>query len=204
MNIETKLCECGCGEKIVPKPHHKYTGTPNFIHGHGFRGKNHTEQSKQKQIDAKKGKNIGEENPFFGKKHTTEAIQKMRNTAIKRNSDPEYRKKVSIWTKDGMTESVLLHLSSVRKGRKMSTKNKLIRSVSMRGRHSGCNNPAWKGGRTPPNKALRGNWRYKEWRTAVFERDKYTCQKCGKKGCFIEAHHIYPVMAIIDDNEEKI
>jgi len=31
---------------------------------------------------------------------------------------------------------------------------------------------------------------YREWRTAVFERDDYTCQKCGKKGGELRAHHI--------------
>ena len=31
---------------------------------------------------------------------------------------------------------------------------------------------------------------YRQWRTAVFERDKYTCQKCGKVGGYLHAHHI--------------
>lgn len=30
----------------------------------------------------------------------------------------------------------------------------------------------------------------REWRKAVFERDKYTCQECGKVGGKLEAHHI--------------
>lgn len=30
-------CECGCGEPIEPKPHHKYTGTPKFRPGHQAR-----------------------------------------------------------------------------------------------------------------------------------------------------------------------
>ena len=29
-----KLCECGCGQKIIIKPHHKWAGIPRFIRGH--------------------------------------------------------------------------------------------------------------------------------------------------------------------------
>lgn len=33
---------------------------------------------------------------------------------------------------------------------------------------------------------------YKAWRKAVYERDTYTCQKCGEKGGRLNAHHIKP------------
>ena len=33
---------------------------------------------------------------------------------------------------------------------------------------------------------------YREWRTNVFARDRYTCKKCNEKGVKIEAHHIKP------------
>jgi len=34
------------------------------------------------------------------------------------------------------------------------------------------------------------NTKYKEWRDTVFKRDDYTCRDCGKKGEYLEAHHI--------------
>lgn len=57
----------------------------------------------------------------------------------------------------------------------------------------------WKGGITPINKAIRSSCEYKLWRTAVFERDKFTCVWCGAKfikgvtgRVTIHADHIKP------------
>jgi len=55
----------------------------------------------------------------------------------------------------------------------------------------GPDNHAWKGGITPENLRARRSDEYAEWRTAVFERDEYTCQLCGQVGHQLVAHHIY-------------
>jgi len=57
-------------------------------------------------------------------------------------------------------------------------------------RMTGSGNPLWKGGVTEENDKARKTPEYKEWRTAVYERDRWTCQLCEYKGDDIIAHHI--------------
>ena len=48
----------------------------------------------------------------------------------------------------------------------------------------------WKGGITLKEKRLRQSIKYRDWRSKVFERDLYTCKKCGVCGTYLHAHHI--------------
>ncbi len=57
-------------------------------------------------------------------------------------------------------------------------------------RLSGKSNPNWIDGRSPLSRLIRGLLEYKEWHKAVFKKDNYTCQICGKRGGNLEAHHI--------------
>lgn len=71
------------------------------------------------------------------------------------------------------------------------TRQKMSEAAKGHTRNKGENNPNWKGGITPENDKLRKSPKAKEWRTAVFERDNYTCQLCNKKSQGdIQAHHI--------------
>lgn len=46
---------------------------------------------------------------------------------------------------------------------------------------SGPNCHLWRGGVTPEHERVRKSVEYKAWRTAVFQRDRYTCVECGAK-----------------------
>lgn len=68
----------------------------------------------------------------------------------------------------------------------------------------GSKHPRWRGGITKPNQKLRDSVKYKEWRTAVYVRDSFTCI-CGKVGGELNAHHIkhfskYPELRYSVDN----
>lgn len=73
----------------------------------------------------------------------------------------------------------------------------------------GDKNPNWKGGISKINKTERQlamyTLEYKAWRTAVFERDNYTCVNCNTRGCKLNADHIkawvvYPDLRYDIDN----
>lgn len=52
-------------------------------------------------------------------------------------------------------------------------------------------NPNYTGTKSERGYAM-GRQEYKDWRKAVFMRDRYTCQRCQKKGGYCIAHHIKP------------
>ena len=94
----------------------------------------------------------------------------------------EHKKAISLAHK-GMKK---IWTSEFMKGRKLSqeTKDKMSKSKT------GSNHPNWQGGKTDELRKARNSKEIKEWRKLVFERDNYTCQYCGVRGCKLEAHHI--------------
>ena len=90
MSKEIKLCACGCGEYASPGK--------TWIRGHRARIQSEkqkqvsSEQMKKRMQDpeyAEKMKNIlrqrkGKNHPLYGKKHSEETKQKMKESALKR------------------------------------------------------------------------------------------------------------------------
>lgn len=160
-----------------------------------------TEERKRKQSLAMKGRKITEE------QSKQRSISRMGHT-----TSVETRQKISK-AHMGMKHSqeTKQKLSKISKGRKLSEVTKQRMSEASTGKYVGKNNhmygrtgsrsPRWKGGKTAFACCLRGSFEYRSWTLAVFERDKFTCQSCKKRGGDLESHHIKPFAKILDEGK---
>ena len=136
-------------------------------------------------------RNKGEANPFFGKKHTLESLEKM-SLAHKGKKRPprtaEWSRKISEAKKGKMTgnQNPFFGKHHTEETKKMIGQKELGHTRQTKDRHWN-----WQGGITNPRKSEEE----KRWSLAVRRRDKFTCQKCGVKSTRqnpVEAHHIKP------------
>jgi len=58
----------------------------------------------------------------------------------------------------------------------------------------------WRGGISPLVQKIRKSFKYRQWRSDVFERDNYTCVLCEVRGGIIHADHIKPFNYIFHEN----
>lgn len=149
---------------------------------------------------------------WLGKKRSPEDIEKISKGRIGKGlgkRDEKWRLNISKGKKGvKFTDEHIKNLSLSHKGQKgywtgkkrgiMSEEQKEKVRQSNLGKHFFNNNPRygvdnnkWKGGITRVNEKIRRSRKYREWRTAVFTRDNYTCVWCGFKG-YVHADHIKP------------
>ena len=134
-----------------------------------FKGKNHTEETKNKIKLSRKGKGLANKNAAG---HTP---WNKNLKGIHLSSKSEF-KKGQIAPMKGKKKTDIVW-------------NKGISFTQIIGEK----NPNWKGGITPVNHKIRTSLEYKLWRKAVFERDNYTCIWCVyNKGHNLNADHIKP------------
>jgi 5-methylcytosine-specific restriction endonuclease McrA len=163
-----------------------------------------------------KGKMSGNNNPFYGRRHTKKSRRKMSESLNGR----------SVWNKGKTCPQLSLHNNPNWRGGKPKCKKCGKKLVSVyatfcrrcysvdperirkfkkktKGRiawnkgkpnlkNRGKNHPRWNGGNRTEREIDMGRCRYCEWRRLVFERDNYTCQLCGLRGGELQAHHILP------------
>lgn len=104
----------------------------------------------------------GKNNPMYGK-HRSEKIKEKISIANQGKNNPFYGKHHTERVKQIVIES-----------------NK---------RRRGSLSSNWKGGITSLRNIIRNSYKAKQWRNEVFTRDDFTCQECGKRGGYLEAHH---------------
>lgn len=148
------------------------------------------------------GKFSGVNNNFYGKKHSlkTRILMKKNHKGMTGKSQSENQKRIISEIFKGKPNPHNEKWKNAMRGRKLSEEHKINLRIA-RGGDGKDNGKVYKHYKT---------FQYKEWRKSVFERDNYTCQKCGKKSgngktVVIHPHHIksftyYPELRYFVDN----
>jgi len=125
----------------------------------GYKRPPFSEEWRRKMSEAK----IGEKNNRYGKKQSEETKRKigLANSLALKGCIP--------WNKD---KKGLIKQSEETRRKRSETMKRIIRA----GGHS-----CWKGGISKENSLIRGSIQMKLWREAIFKRDNFTCQYCGKQ-----------------------
>lgn len=87
-------------------------------------------------------------------------------------------------------ESTKKKISKSNSGKVRTEEVKRKLSLARKGKHSGDKCVWWKGGISTEDNRLRHSEEMGLWRLSVYERDKFTCQKCHKIGGQLNPHHI--------------
>ena len=140
-------------------------------------------------------RNKGGANPFFGKKHSPEALEKMKLAHLGKKRpprDPEWNKRISEARKGKFTGE-----DNPFFGKHHTEETKLALSkahiANPKFKREGDEHWNWQGGISCENFKARNCQELKIWRRAVFQRDNWACQECGVQGCRkypVNAHHI--------------
>jgi len=133
--------------------------------------------------------------PGIGKKiseakkgwHPTEEQRKHMSLAHIGKSSPKKGKKLS--------EETRKKISEAKRGKRFSEKHRKEMSKAI---PKGEKHWNYKGGITPENRRIRESLEFRLWREAVFEKDNFTCQKCGQQGGYLHPHHIFNFATYID------
>jgi HNH endonuclease/NUMOD3 motif-containing protein len=119
----------------------------------------------------------GSGNPFYGKHFSPEAKRKL----------SEARK-----GKPSKIKGIPKSYEAIKKMR-----------LAHRDKQMGSNNPNWRGGTSKLRWLIQSNYRYIQWKLAVFNRDRFNCQVKGCNSTELHPHHIKPIGQSIKDYNIK-
>jgi hypothetical protein len=151
----------------------------------------------------------GVKNPMYGRTHTDAVKERARLLMLSMQRDPESLMRVrhreamaNPATREAIAKSARTRVGARNgffgKSHTEQTKEKL--AAANRGRFQGSNGSNWQGGKTRLTALVRNSEDAIRWRKAVFERDAYTCQLCGKVGGPLHADHIKPLSTLLREH----
>ena len=170
-----------------------------------IKGRNHSEESKQKMRLAHAGKILSPEHcanlsvalkgRIFSEEHRRNLSLAMKDREFVGRKCVERVKKICPTCKE-----IFYVLPS------RSLKQFCSRQCAVVGRkvpsydRKGAKNPKWKGGITPLRHAIWKSEQYDMWRRRIFARDQKSCQGCGTKDGELQVHHTpYEFVDILRD-----
>ena len=188
-NKKPIICECGCGQEIVLKEWHRWQGIPRFVQGHYSKTKIAKEKNK-KVHTGKVMSEIAKEliRDFQKDRKKSKATKLKMSKYAKTHPEHHFVKGRTTWNTDKkMSAEYCETCRQANLGRHPSeaTKEKMSEA------HRGEKNYNWKG-TTPLVEQIRKLREYKKWRSAIYQRDSYTCVECEQVGKRLHAHHIKP------------
>ena len=147
-----------------------------------------------------KGKKVSEETrlKMRSRVHTEETKRKISEANKGSHCTEEHKRKIGEAKIGNKNPMYNVHLIPWNKGLTMDTDDR-VRKYGEANKGEKCH--FWKGGITPLHQSIRDSYKTKEWRLMVFGRDNFTCQDCGKRGCYLEAHHIKKFSSIMQYHE---
>jgi len=107
---------------------------------------------------------------------------------------PFYSKKSHLYYRECCSRSCAMRLKQQDINFKLKQLQSVLNNRFRKGKKSpkiaGKNHWNWQEGITPINAKIRNSLENKLWREAVFKRDNFACQICGKTKVYLHSHHI--------------
>lgn len=158
--------------------------------------KNYSEVEKKIRSELLKGNTLN-----IGRVLSQETKDKIRQSQPNLGKKIPYKPRLKArgkipWNKGlPMTELAKAKLSEAKKGKKapwMNGNQNITGSKNPNYQKTGEEHPCWREEKKRPfYKSVRELYQYKNWRTKVFERDRYSCIFCKEKGIELNSDH-YP------------
>lgn len=168
LNGKEPACECGCGQ-VITKFWGIEKGFSKFVRGHHSRVHNnwgHNKAAQEKSQDVRREMHKRGEITIWNKGETKETDERLRAYGAKGSetikSQPELLQQRSDDMKRYWETGVIVPLS-------------------------GSSHSMWKGGTSALQNLVRSHL-FRAWSRPIMERDRFTCQHCGKQGTLC-VHH---------------